>query len=108
MSLSRWFKALFSPGKAMQIDADGKRVSYWMLLSNFGYALVPFIMVAGTLYTIWWYVVIHQQADVEAAVTGVQQLGTPGLVTAGRHARRGGAPARAFTGGSGASPRSAR
>src|SRR5260221_12939262 len=54
-----------------------------MLLSNFGYALVPFIMVAGTLYTIWWYVVIHQQAAVEAAVTGVQQLGTPGLVAAG-------------------------
>src|SRR5258708_24633281 len=40
-------------------------------------------MVAGTLYTIWWYVVIHQQAAVEAAVTGVQQLGTPGLVAAG-------------------------
>jgi TRAP-type mannitol/chloroaromatic compound transport system permease large subunit len=32
----------------------------------------------------WWYVVIHQQAAAEAAVSGVQQLGTPGL---------GGAPA---------------
>jgi TRAP-type mannitol/chloroaromatic compound transport system permease large subunit len=72
-------KGLLSPSKAMQIDADGKRVTYWMLLSNFGYALVPFIIVAGTMATVWWYVVIHQQADVETAVTGVQQLGTPGL-----------------------------
>jgi TRAP-type mannitol/chloroaromatic compound transport system permease large subunit len=76
-------KALLSPSKAMQISADDKRVSYGMLLSNLGYALVPFIMVAGTLYTIWWYVVIHQQAGVEEAVTGVQQLGTPGLVAPG-------------------------
>jgi TRAP-type mannitol/chloroaromatic compound transport system permease large subunit len=74
-------KALLSPSKAMQIEADGKRVTYWMLLSSFGYALVPLIIVAGTMATVWWYVVIHQQAAVEAAVTGVQQLGTPGLGT---------------------------
>jgi TRAP-type mannitol/chloroaromatic compound transport system permease large subunit len=40
---------------------------------------VPFIIVAGSMATVWWYVVIHQQADAEAVVTGVQQLGTPGL-----------------------------
>jgi TRAP-type mannitol/chloroaromatic compound transport system permease large subunit len=28
------------------------------------YALVPFLIVAGTLWLIWWYVVIHQQAGV--------------------------------------------
>jgi TRAP-type mannitol/chloroaromatic compound transport system permease large subunit len=71
--------ALISPSKALQIDADGKRVTYWMLLANFGYALVPFIMVAGTMATVWWYVVIHQQPEAEVVVTGVQQLGTPGL-----------------------------
>ncbi len=76
-------KALLSPSKARKIDADGRPVSYWMLLSLLGYALVPFMIVAGTLWTVWWYVVIHQQADVEIAVTGVQQLGTPGLSTAG-------------------------
>ena len=75
-------KALFSPSKARQIDAEGKRIGYGMLLSNLGYTLVPFIIVAGSLYTVWWYVVIHQQVAVEAAVTGVQQLGTPGLSTA--------------------------
>jgi TRAP-type mannitol/chloroaromatic compound transport system permease large subunit len=44
---------------------------------------VPFIIVAGSLYTVWWYVVIHQQVAIEAAVEGVQQLGTPGLTASG-------------------------
>jgi TRAP-type mannitol/chloroaromatic compound transport system permease large subunit len=69
-------KALVSPAQARQIDADGQRVSYWMLAKNFGYALVPFAIVAGTMATIWWYVVIHQQRGVEEVVTGVQQLGS--------------------------------
>ena len=73
-------KAVLSPSKARQIEAEGRRVSYWMLLSSLGYALVPFMIVAGSLCTVWWYVVIHQQAAVAAAVTGVQQLGTPELV----------------------------
>ena len=40
---------------------------------------MPFILVGGTLWLVWWYVVIHQQADAVVAVTGVEQLGTPGL-----------------------------
>jgi TRAP-type mannitol/chloroaromatic compound transport system permease large subunit len=76
-------KALVSPSKAMQIEADGKRVSYVLLLSSLMYALVPFMIVAGSLYTVWWYVVIHQQVAPEAVVTGLQQLGTPGLSTSG-------------------------
>jgi TRAP-type mannitol/chloroaromatic compound transport system permease large subunit len=73
-------KGLLSPSRAREIGAEGRPVSYWMLISSFGYALVPFMIVAGTLATVWWYVVIHQQAAVELAVTGVQQLGTPELV----------------------------
>jgi len=76
--------ALFSPSRAMAIEADKERISYWMLCKDFCAALVPFALVAGTLWLTWWYVVIHQQAAAEAAVSGVQQLGTPGL---------GGAPA---------------
>ena len=76
-------KALVSPFKAMQIEADGKRVSYLLLLSSLMYALVPFMIVAGSLYTVWWYVVIHQQVAPEAVVTGLQQLGTPGLSASG-------------------------
>jgi TRAP-type mannitol/chloroaromatic compound transport system permease large subunit len=74
-------KALLSPAKARQIDADGHGIGYWMLIKNLCFALVPFMIVAGTLWTVWWYVVIHQQVTVEAVVTGVQQLGTPGLGT---------------------------
>jgi TRAP-type mannitol/chloroaromatic compound transport system permease large subunit len=73
--------ALFSPAKARTIEAEGKHIGYWTLLKNLCVALVPFTIVAGTLWTVWWYVVIHQQVTVEAAVTGVQQLGTPGLGT---------------------------
>src|SRR5262249_48576763 len=71
--------ALFSPSRATAIEADKGRISYWMLLKDFCAALVPFALVAGTLWLTWWYVVIHQQAAAEAAVSGVQQLGTPGL-----------------------------
>ena len=82
-------KALLSPSKARQIDANGKPISYRMLLSNFVFALVPFIIVAGSLCTVWWYVVIHQQAAVEEVVTGVQQLGSPIAASAPTAAEQG-------------------
>ncbi len=99
------FKGLLSPSKARLIDNDGRPVSYWMLITNLTYALVPFMIVAGTMATVWWYVVIHQQADVEAAVTGVQQLGTPGLGTGTTAPAQEGPTPRVFTPGSGASRR---
>ena len=63
----------------LAIETGKGRVSYLTLLSNLLTRLVPFMLVAGTLWLTWWYVVIHQQAAPEAVVTGVQQLGTPGL-----------------------------
>src|SRR5258707_12815153 len=45
-------------------------------------ALVPLILGVVTMAALWWYVVIPQQVAAEEAVTGVQQLGTPGLATA--------------------------
>jgi TRAP-type mannitol/chloroaromatic compound transport system permease large subunit len=71
--------ALFSPSRATAIETGQGRVTYWLLLKNFGAALVPFAIVAGTLWLVWWYVVVHQQVAAQAAVEGVQQLGTPGL-----------------------------
>jgi TRAP-type mannitol/chloroaromatic compound transport system permease large subunit len=72
--------ALVSPARALAIETGKGRVSYLLLLKNFGYSLVPFAIVGGTLLLTWWYVVIHPQVGPEAAVEGVQQLGTPGLV----------------------------
>jgi TRAP-type mannitol/chloroaromatic compound transport system permease large subunit len=72
-------KALFSPARAAAIETGQGRFNYWMLLKNFAAALVPFVIVAGTLWLVWWYVVIHQQVEAATAVEGLQQLGTPGL-----------------------------
>jgi len=72
-------KALVAPSRALSIDMGKGHVTYGTLLTNLVATLVPFMLVAGTLWLTWWYVVIHQQAAPEAIVTGVQQLGTPDL-----------------------------
>src|SRR6187431_63124 len=77
--LVTYASALLAPSKATSIEADGTRINYWMLFKNFCIALVPLVLTAGTLWLIWWYVVIHQQVAPEAAVSGLEQLGTPGL-----------------------------
>ncbi|MGZ3296235.1 MAG: TRAP transporter large permease subunit, partial [Xanthobacteraceae bacterium] len=75
--------ALFSPTRAMAIKTDdGKPLGYWTLFKNLGFALVPFTLIALTLWGVWWYVVIHQQVTVEAAPEALQQLGSPGLTPA--------------------------
>jgi TRAP-type mannitol/chloroaromatic compound transport system permease large subunit len=71
--------ALFSPGRALTLQTDKGRVTYFNLLTNVVAALVPFMLVFGTLWLTYWYVVIHQQAAPEEVVQGLQQLGTPGL-----------------------------
>ncbi|MGC2586386.1 MAG: TRAP transporter large permease subunit, partial [Pseudolabrys sp.] len=72
-------KALVSPSQATSIETGKGRITYGALLVNLVAALVPFMLVGGTLWLTWWYVVIHQQVAPEAAVQGLQQLGTPGL-----------------------------
>ena len=72
-------KALIAPGRALIVEGEKGRLSYWWLLQQMIFALVPFMLVAGTLWLTWWYVVIHQQAAPEAVVHGVEQLGTPSL-----------------------------
>ena len=64
------------PARATAIETGTGRVSYFLLVKNFGYSLVPFAIVGGTLWLTWWYVVIHQQVVAQAAVEGVQQLGS--------------------------------
>jgi TRAP-type mannitol/chloroaromatic compound transport system permease large subunit len=88
--------ALCSPGRAREIEVDNKRIDYWLLLKNFLAALVPLALIAGTLGLMWWYVVIHQQAAAEVAVSGVEQLGTPGLSRAPTTPAEQGAPDRFY------------
>ena len=68
-------RSLVAPARATAITADGQRVTYGMLLKSFGYSLVPFLLVAGTMALIWWYVVIHQQAKVDEIPAGLVPLG---------------------------------
>src|ERR1043165_4834024 len=70
-------KALASPGRALALETGSSRMTYGAVISNFLYALVPFLIVAGTFALIWWYVVIHQQRGAEEAYEGLQQLGSP-------------------------------
>ncbi len=58
--------ALFMPGKALAIENNGRRLTYVGIWKNFLNALFPLILSAVTLWGIWWYVVIHQQADTQA------------------------------------------
>ncbi|MEK1890429.1 MAG: TRAP transporter large permease subunit [Phyllobacterium sp.] len=78
------FSALFAPSRAMALCAnDGRPLTYWQLLRNFGAALVPFALTALTFLLVWWYVVIHQQSEADAeAPSGLEQLGSP-VVDAG-------------------------
>ena len=70
-------KALISPAQAKTLEADGKPMTYGAVLKNFIIALVPFLITAITLATVWWYVVIHQQAGAASGpVEGLQQLGS--------------------------------
>jgi TRAP-type mannitol/chloroaromatic compound transport system permease large subunit len=63
------FKSLFAPAKALAIEDAGRKISYVGLWKNFLNALFPLILAAVTLWGIWWYVVIHQQADSQAAAS---------------------------------------
>jgi TRAP-type mannitol/chloroaromatic compound transport system permease large subunit len=72
-------KSLASPGKARALTAEGRPVTYWFLISNFLYSLVPATIVFGSLWGLYWYVVIHQQKSADVDVSGVEQLGTPDL-----------------------------
>jgi TRAP-type mannitol/chloroaromatic compound transport system permease large subunit len=65
--------AVLMPGKAVNASVDGTRVTYSMLLTSLGHALVPLALTLATLWTAWWYVVIHQQPDTQPQVATVAQ-----------------------------------
>jgi TRAP-type mannitol/chloroaromatic compound transport system permease large subunit len=59
------FKALFSPAKLMNAPAEA-RLSFKNIVKNVFAALTPLILVAVTMWGVWWYVMIHQQAAKDA------------------------------------------
>ena len=73
------FKALFSPGKLLNAPLDA-RLSFGKIFKNVLAVLTPFILVAVTMWGVWWYVIIHQQNERDAlnvpVVTQVAQAPT--------------------------------
>ena len=71
-------KALVAPGRAMTLRTENGPLHYGRIVLNFVTALVPFLLTAGILGLVWWYVVIHSQPDAaEALPAGLEQLGAP-------------------------------
>jgi len=66
--------AVVSPRRALAIETKEGRLRYPALLRSLFSALFPLLLALVTLWGMWWYVVIHQQADQEsAAAPAVQQ-----------------------------------
>jgi TRAP-type mannitol/chloroaromatic compound transport system permease large subunit len=75
---------VLAPAKAMNISADGVRIGYPMLLKNLGFALVPLVLALATLWATWWYVVIHQQPEIQSpGAAATQQRMQPQPLGAG-------------------------
>ena len=68
--------AVVRPGKALQISTEEGRFTYWRIWKNLLAALFPLILSAVSLWGIWWYVVIHPQADA-AAMAEAQRVTPP-------------------------------
>jgi TRAP-type mannitol/chloroaromatic compound transport system permease large subunit len=58
-------KALIFPAKLLDAPIDA-RLSFTKIVQNVLAALTPFILVAITMWGVWWYVIIHQQAEKDA------------------------------------------
>jgi TRAP-type mannitol/chloroaromatic compound transport system permease large subunit len=73
------FKALFSPGKLLNAPLDA-RLSFGKIFKNVLAVLTPLMLVAITMWGVWWYVIIHQQNERDAlnvpVVTQVAQATT--------------------------------
>ena len=75
--LAGLFAALFMPGKALAIEADGRRLTYLAVWKNFLAALFPLMLAAVTLWGVWWYVVIHPQSDIRQQPSVAQKQVAP-------------------------------
>jgi TRAP-type mannitol/chloroaromatic compound transport system permease large subunit len=59
--------AVLRPQRALQIQVADMRVSWGLLVKSLVMSLVPLITVLVTLASVWWFVVIHSQAENNAA-----------------------------------------
>src|SRR5260221_8121167 len=72
------FTAVVRPAKARAIAIDGRPITYAVIWKNLLAALFPLILAVVSVWGIWWYVVIHPQADIEIPVSLAQQAAQKG------------------------------
>ena len=77
--LSALVSAVLRPQRALQIQVSELRVSWWLLVKSLGMSLVPLISVLVTLASVWWFVVIHSQAENNAADAAKAAISQPAL-----------------------------
>ena len=61
------FHAIFRPQRALKIQIAEFRVTWWLLFKTLMMSFVPLITVLVILSSAWWFVVIHSQAENNAA-----------------------------------------
>jgi len=66
--------AVLRPGPARAVTIDGRAMTYGLVWKNFMAALFPLILAVATVWGIWWYVVIHPQADVQPPAAAQAQV----------------------------------
>jgi len=66
--------AVLVPTRVVNVTVEGARISYLTLLKSLGHALVPLALTLLTLGITWWYVVIHQQPDIQSPATAATEL----------------------------------
>lgn len=69
--------AVLVPIRVVNVKVEGVRISYLTLLKSLGHALVPLALTLLTLGITWWYVVIHQQPDIQSPATAATELQRP-------------------------------
>jgi TRAP-type mannitol/chloroaromatic compound transport system permease large subunit len=74
--------AVIRPARALAIEVEGRRMSYGGIWKNLLAALFPLILAVVSVWLIWWYVVIHPQADVEPVASVAQQVAPAGAPSA--------------------------
>ena len=74
--------AVLRPGPARSVTIDGRAMTYGVVWKNFMAALFPLILAVATVWGIWWYVVIHPQADVQPQAAAQVQAAAPAAAPA--------------------------
>jgi len=65
--LTSLFHAIFRPQRALKIQTAEFRVTWWLLFKSLMMSFVPLLTVLVILSSAWWFVVIHSQAENNAA-----------------------------------------